>query len=224
MPACGSVATEAADPYAWKDLFDGESLIGWKAPEFGGEGEVRVEDGSIVMEMGNMMTGVTYTGDLPRSNYELTLEGMRLEGHDFFCTTTFPVGDDPCTLVVGGWGGTVVGLSTVNYYDASDNPTTRFADFKNDRWYKIRLRVTDAKVEAWIDDEKYVNQVREGNKFGIRFEVELSKPLGITTWATKGAVRDIRVRALKPEEIKTAAEEAKKEADPNWSSYRAPGT
>ncbi len=184
--------------YQWKDLFDGKTLTGWKVPKFGGEGEVHVKDGSIVMETGMSMTGITYTGEIPRNNYELVLEGRRLGGSDFFCTTTCPVGKDPCTLVVGGWGGTVVGLSNVDYYDASDNLTTTFHDFKDKKWYRIRIRVTDPSIEAWIDDEQLVKQERKGHKFGIRFEVELCKPLGISTWETAGAVRNIRLRRLKP--------------------------
>ena len=38
-------------------------------------------------------------------------EAQRVQGNDFFATTTFRVGKDPLTFVVGGWGGTVVGLS-----------------------------------------------------------------------------------------------------------------
>ncbi len=189
---------EKPDPYAWKDLFDGKTLEGWKAPEFGGEGQVYVKDGAIVMEMGASMTGITWTGEVIKSDYELTLEGSRLDGIDFFCTTTFPVGDDPCSLVIGGWGGTVVGLSCVDYYDASDNFTTTFHGFKDKQWYKVRIRVTGAKVEAWIDDEQVVNQDRKDHKFGIRDEVDLCRPLGISTWCTTGAVRNIRVRRLKP--------------------------
>ncbi len=205
---CCTYNQPKADPYAWRDLFDGKTLAGWKVPNFGGQGEVTVKDGMVIMETGNMMTGITYTGEVPRENYEIYLEGMRLEGSDFFCTTTFPVGKDPCTLVMGGWGGTVVGLSNVDFYDASDNPTTTFMDFKDNRWYKIRLRVSGAKIEAWIDDEQVVNQVRAGHKFDIRFEVELCQPLGISTWCTTGAVRNIRIRQLRPEEIKAAEESA----------------
>lgn len=208
-PCCSPGDAPQADPYAWKDLFDGKTLDGWKVPNFGGQGEVKVKDGMVIMETGNMMTGITYTGEVPRENYEIYLEGMRLEGSDFFCTTTFPVGKDPCTLVVGGWGGTVVGLSNVDFYDASDNPTTTFMDFKDNRWYKVRLRVSSAKIEAWIDDQQVVNQVREGHKFDIRFEVELCQPLGISTWCTTGAVRNIRIRPLRPEEIKAAEESAR---------------
>ena len=187
---------KAADPYRWQDLFDGKTLAGWKVPQFGGEGKVDVQQGMIVMDTGAMMTGITRTGKVLRNNYELTLEGMRLDGSDFFCTTTFPVGDDPCSLVVGGWGGAVVGLSNVDFYDASENATTKTMDFKNGRWYRVRIRVSDAAIEAWIGDEQMVDQPRKGHKFGIRIEVELCRPLGISTWDTAGAVRNIRMRAL----------------------------
>jgi hypothetical protein len=181
----------------WKSLFDGKTLDGWKAPEFGGEGKVYVKDGTIVMETGSMMTGVTWTGKPLRNNYELSLEGMRLEGSDFFCTTTFPVGDDPCSLVVGGWGGMVVGLSSIDGMDASENATNKTIDFKDKQWYRVRIRVTDATVEAWIDDQQVVNQPRKDHKFTIRSECDLCRPLGICTWSTTGAVRKVRVRALK---------------------------
>ena len=192
-----SRTTRQPPPPNWKDLFDGKTLDGWKAPQFGGEGKVYVKDGTIVMETGGMMTGVTWTGKPLRNNYELTLEGMRLDGTDFFCTTTFPVGDDPCSLVVGGWGGMVVGLSSIDGLDASENATTKTIDFKDKHWYRVRIRVTDAAIEAWIDDQQVVNQPRKDHKFSIRIEVDLCRPLGICTWDTTGAVRNIRVRAIK---------------------------
>jgi hypothetical protein len=182
----------------WKDLFDGKTLAGWKATPFGGEGGVFVKNGTIVMERGGDMTGITWTGDVTRNNFELALEGMRLDGYDFFCTTTFPVGKDPCSLVVGGWGGSVVGLSNVDGGDASENSTTTTMALKDKRWYRVRIRVTNAAVEAWIDGQQVVNQPRSGHQFGIRGEVDLSRPLGICTWCTEGAVRNIRLRVLSP--------------------------
>jgi hypothetical protein len=208
-PAKGAPAK--ADPKAWKDLFDGKTLKGWKVTDFGGQGKVEVKDGTIVMEMGNNMTGVTFDGKPPRDNYELTLEGMRISGGDFFCTTTFPVGKDPCTLVVGGWGGTVVGLSNVDGYDASDNPTTKFLTFKDKKWYKVRIRVTEHKIEAWIDGEKVVDQERKEHKFSIRMECDLSQPLGISTYNTTGAVRNIRLREVPADAAKNDKEEKKEE-------------
>jgi hypothetical protein len=196
-----------ADPFAWKSLFDGKTLGGWKSPKFGGEGEVSVKDGSIVMQMGNDMTGVVYTGEIPRIDYELALEGRRLSGNDFFATTTFPVGKDCCSFVAGGWGGTLTGLSCIDFYDASDNPTTGFYDFKEKQWYRFRIRVTGAKIEVWIEDEKVVNQTVPGRKITIRDEVDLCQPLGVATWCTTGAIRNIRLRQLTAAEVaKIAAE------------------
>lgn len=187
----------------WRDLFDGRSLKGWKVPNFGGEGKVYVKDRTIVMEAGQMMTGITYTGPLPKTrlNYELALEAQRIDGSDFFATTTFPVGDSFVSLVVGGWGGTLVGISSIDFYDASDNQTTRTMDFKSKQWYRIRIRVTQEKIEAWIDDEKMVDLETKGHKLSIRFECDLCRPLGISTWMTTGAVRNVRLRELSPEEL-----------------------
>jgi len=124
---------------------------------------------------------------------------MRVEGNDFFCGMTFPVGKVPCTLIVGGWGGTVVGLSSIDGKDASENETTRYMKFDSDRWYKIKLRVTEEKIEAWIDDELIVNFTIDGKRLSIRPEVELSKPFGIASWQTTAALRNIRVRRITEE-------------------------
>ncbi len=199
----------AADKTKWRDLFDGKTLKDWKVPNFGGEGKVYVKDKTIVMEAGQMMTGITYTGPLPKTklNYEVTLEAQRVDGSDFFATTTFPVGDSFVSLVVGGWGGTLVGLSSIDFYDASDNQTTRTKDFKPKQWYRIRIRVTREKIEAWIDDEKMVDLETKDRKLSIRFECDLCRPLGISTWMTTGAVRNVRLRELSPEELKKAEKE-----------------
>src|SRR6185312_17306792 len=53
-------------------LFDGKTLDGWKKTDFSRSGEVKVEDGRIVLAAGEPMTGITTTlKDLPRTNYEL---------------------------------------------------------------------------------------------------------------------------------------------------------
>ena len=128
-------ATALAQQPAAKDqaqaLFDGKSLEGWKITEFGGEGEVKVEEGQIVMKMGQPLTGITWkAGDqLPKDNYEITLSAMKRKGDDFFCCLTFPVGDSHASFVVGGWAGTVVGLSNIDGLDASENETTKYEKF-----------------------------------------------------------------------------------------------
>ena len=76
--------------------------------EFGGQGEVSIEDGAIIMNFGESLTGVTYTGgDLPKNDYEVRVEAKRVDGIDFFCGLTFPVADSYCSFIVGGWAGSV---------------------------------------------------------------------------------------------------------------------
>jgi hypothetical protein len=179
----------------WEDLFDGRTLAGWRVTDFAGKGEVRVDNGKIILGMG-VMTGITRTNPVPKMNYEVSLETMRVEGSDFFCALTFPVNDDPCTLIVGGWGGGLVGLSSLDGMDAANNETTKYLSFENGRWYRIRLRVKPTTIEAWIDDEKLVDVVTKDRKISIRWEVEESRPFGIATWSTTGALRNIRVREL----------------------------
>ena len=194
------------DEPAWKSLFDGKSRAGWKNAKFGGEGEVAVDGGAIVMEQGSDMTGIAYAQerDFPRGqmNYEVALEGKRVRGFDFFCTTTFPVGESHCSLVMGGWGGGVVGLSNIDGHDASENATSTQQDFKKDQWYRVKIRVTKDNIAAWIDDKQVVDEDIKDKKISIRAECELCKPFGFATWRTIGAVRDIKVRTLSAQEAK----------------------
>jgi len=195
----GSPVKAAAKPFPqthdWVSLFDGTTLQGWAISDFAGHGAVRTDDGKITLESG-VMTGVTWTNDIPRMNFEVELEAMRVSGSDFFCALTFPVATNPCSLIVGGWGGGVVGISSLDGEDAANNETTKYINFENGRWYKIRLKVLPAAIQAWIDDDKVVDVVTTDRRISIRFEVEPSVPFGIATWSTTGAIRNIRVRRL----------------------------
>ncbi len=199
---------KAAGPTAevkWKPLFDGKTLTNWKSSDFGKEGKVEVKDGAIVLQKGNRMTGITYTkGDFPKMNYEVTLEAKKVDGDDFFATTTFPVADSFCSLVVGGWGGQVVGLSSVDGVDASENETNTTKEFDKGKWYKIRIRVTAERIQAWINDKSMVDLDSKDRRIGIRLECGPSKPFGVCTWNTVSAVRGVQVRPLTPAEIAVA--------------------
>jgi Domain of Unknown Function (DUF1080) len=121
---------------------------------------------------------------------------MRVEGSDFFAGVTFPVADSFCSLILGGWGGQVVGLSSIGGMDASENETSQSMVFEPKRWYNIRIRVTPAKIHVWLDEREIISQNLEGNKIHTRDEMDLSKPLGIASWRTKSALRDLRLRRL----------------------------
>ncbi len=182
-------------------LFNGKDLTGWeiaKRGDFAAHGKVYVKEGTIRLEEGMMMTGIRWAGDFPTSNYEVALEAMRVTGYDFFCGMTFPVGESWCTLIVGGWGGMVVGLSNIDDRNASENETTLGKEFERGRWYRIRLRVTDPSIEVWIDDERVIHIARAGHKFGVWEEQQPIRPFGIATWNTGGALRNITLQRLVP--------------------------
>lgn len=186
-----------------RKLFDGKSLGPWESTQFGGEGEVAVADGKITMAQGVMLTGIHYTKkDLPKINYELTWEGRRTLGIDFFAAVTFPVGEVYCSFIPGGWGGAVVGLSSIDGKDASENETTQYIAFDDDRWYKFRLRVTEKRIQCWIDDKQVIDVATQGKKISTRNEVTLSQPLGFVAWQSDAELRSIEIRKLTEDEIK----------------------
>ena len=189
-----AAAPAAAQETRW--LFDGRSLGGWQVAPFGGGGPVEVRDGTIFLGAGDPMTGITWKGSFPAIGYELTLEAKRVAGEDFFSAITFPVGHQPCTLVIGGWGGSVVGLSSIEGSDASENETRDFMRFETDRWYRIRLRVTGERIQAWIDDRPVVDFEHVGRELSIRTEVIPNQPFGIATWRTSAALRNLQLREL----------------------------
>lgn len=197
--ANGAEAAVAEQPAQteWVSLFDGETLNGWELTMFGGEGEVRVEHGKLVLGQGGDLTGVHTHRTIPKINYEVELDAMRVEGYDFFCGLTFPVREDHCSLIVGGWSGGVSGLSCLDWQDASENETTTYQPFETGRWYHIRLQVMPERIKAWIDDKEIVDVDISDKKITVRNEVEPSKPFGFASWRTTAALRNIRIRELK---------------------------
>jgi len=188
--------SEDSEPVDSSYVFNGKDLTGWEITNFGPQGPVWVSEGEIILGFGDGCTGITCTSKVPLINYEITLEARRKEGNDFFCGLTFPVGENFCTFIAGGWGGSTVGLSSIDGKDAAENETTLLRNFEKNRWYGIRVAVTKTKVEAWIDDEKVVDVNPEGKKLSIRPEVYLSKPLGIASWNTTAGIRKVRLRRL----------------------------
>jgi len=194
---------KTAPTAAGQSLFDGRTLAGWKVSGFAGGGEVTVDPNfrgggpALVINAGASLSGLTFTNPVPKTNFEITLEALKVQGNDFFCGLTFPVGTNHATLVLGGWGGATVGISSIDGLDASENDTTKFLTFPKDKWFTIRMKVTPTKLEAWINDEKIVDQDIKDRRISMRFgEIEESVPLGIATYQTTSVMRNLRLKRL----------------------------
>jgi hypothetical protein len=177
-------------------LFDGTTLNGWKITNFGPQGPVYVSGGKIILGMGDGCTGITWEKAFPRTDYEVSLDAMRVAGNDFFCGMTFPVKNEFCSLIVGGWAGATVGLSSIDGRDASENETTTIRNFDKNRWYHIRLVVADDYIKSWIDSDRVVDFKIGNKKLSIRPEVDLSRPFGIASWNTIAAIRNIKLKRI----------------------------
>jgi hypothetical protein len=177
-------------------LFDGKTLGKWKAIQFGGEGQVWIDEatGDLRLDQGEPLTGVVWKGDLPAlCNYEITLEAKKVNGDDFFLALTIPVKDKHCTFVCGGWGGGLVGISSINGMDASENETATVESFEKGVWYPIKVRVTDQSIRCWVGERELVSLNLEGIRLGMRpGDIEMCVPFGLATYQTWGAYRNIR--------------------------------
>ena len=198
LPAPAAASPASATGADWLPLFDGKTLTGWRITEFAGHGDVRADKGQIFLDAGSALTGITFTNPPPAMNFELAYEAMKLNGSDFFGSLTFPYDKTHCTLVVGGWGGAVFGISSIDGADASENETSKFIKFDNNRWYRVRVRVTPGRIEAWLDDVQEVNLETKDHKISMRSgEIEENVPLGLASWQSAGALRNLRWRPVK---------------------------
>jgi hypothetical protein len=172
-------------------LFNNKDLGYWRKSDFINSGEIEVRDSLIIIGAGLYMSGITWTGPVVPMNYEINLDAMRVAGRDFFCGLTFPYGPNFCSLILGGWGGLTVGLSNIDGEDASENETSTWVEFEQQRWYHVCLRVTPDQIQVWIDDEDIIDLDLQGKEIDIRMEVYESLPLGIATYFTTGAIKNI---------------------------------
>jgi hypothetical protein len=181
----------------WISLVDASRIGRWEFLAFGGREAFETGEQQLAVEAGYPLSGFRYVaGDFPVCDYQLELDARKIDGTDFFCLLTFPVQDQFCSLVVGGWGGTVTGISCVNQRDASDNSTTSARKYEYDRWYHIRIRVTADRLQCWIDDQSVVDLPLAGVELSVRADVDDTRPLGLCSFATAAAWKNIRYKRL----------------------------
>jgi len=189
-------SSSAASPQV---LFDGHSLENWEVTDYAGRGEVSLDkNGSVILEFGIALTGIHWIGnDLPKVNYEIHWEAKKEMGSDFFGSLTFPYRENHATLILGGWGGALVGISCIAGFDASENESATAHFFRSNHWYACRLRVTENHFKFWVDKEALINCEVVGREISMRTgEIELSKPLGFSTFDTTGLIRNVTLLRL----------------------------
>ena len=194
----------------WVSLFDGKTLDGWSVIErfpggpdwWGGDrgGKVRVADGRMVLEPGDPLTALSWTREFPSDDYEIALEAMRVAGNFACPVICFPVGTESCRFMAGGWANSVVGVGLVDGKSALRNITTRRMGTPSGLWYHVRLRVSKARIQAWLDDKEVVDLARDGHRFGTT----QAWPADALTFCSFGrssviTLRNIRLRRLGPE-------------------------
>ena len=186
-----------------------------KRPELPAEAK---KAGVLILGAGEPFSAVKYEGKediLPREGYEISWDAMRVEGGDFFAALTFPVGkreegkEDKCvSFVTGGWGGWVVGISSIGHQFASENETTRSFEFQNGRWYRFTLQVTPEVIRALIDGkDQFKVDIRDKALSMHPSEIQQCVPLGFSSYQTTGAIRNVQIRKLAAGELKPDEEQ-----------------
>ncbi len=193
-PAEAAPPQEASKP-SWKKL-PATAAGPWEPCNFGGDGDVVIEDGVIELGFGDPLTGVRLDKPFPKDNFEIALEARRTTGYDFFCGLTFPVGEGHCSFILGGWGGGVVGLSSIDRMDASENETTAYKVFDNEEWFQVRVRVRPEQIDAWINGKVFADVPRKDREFTIRTEMDPTLPVGIACYQCTAEIRNVRWRKL----------------------------
>ena len=189
----------------WESLFDGRTLEGWKPVEefrVGGKpqrgGKVHVQSGQIILEYTGLHTAIALAHEFPSDEYELAVDAMRVAGESDFCTIILPVGAQDCCLTIGGWVNTVVGIGFVDGLPAVGNETGRRIGFENGQWYRVRVRVTQPRIEAWVGGEKLIDLPRAGRRIAVWRDRQPCDPVQIFAHRSRAALRNIRLRRLKP--------------------------
>ena len=91
MVGCGFLENEppkqgVEEKPGWTSLFDGKTLDGWEKTNFGGEGPVSIREGNIELSFGEMLTGITWTRDFPKTQGRTEAA----TGSNRLCRSIFP--------------------------------------------------------------------------------------------------------------------------------------
>jgi hypothetical protein len=196
------VGCSESKPQRW-EMLEAAMLPQWVAVAIEGAGKPQMGPGEFVLPEGAPMTAVRFGGwesiGLPVVDYAIEYEAMRVAGQDFFGAVTFPIRSlKTCaTLVNGGWGGGLVGISNIDEQSANENATRGEHRFVNGQWYRFRLEVRSEEIRGWLDGRLIINASLKARTISLRAgDIERCAPFGLATYGTTGKVRGLVVERL----------------------------
>lgn len=202
LVGCDPMAKPRVELKHW-DLFAQDQIPHWVSAGIPDEGRTEVTVGQALLEPGGPLTGLKFDNwkqaGMPVTDYAISFEATRVEGADFFAGVTFPVGNvETCaTWVIGGWGGGLVGVSSIDGLDAAENSTRSEHHFVNGKAYRFRLEVRADDLRGWIDDRLVINVSIKGRVISLRpGYIEKCSPFGLASYSTTSQIRDLRIEML----------------------------
>jgi hypothetical protein len=177
-------------------------LAGWTVytgNEFQKPGKVEFRNDTLSISAGDPYGGVSLASDFMKDHYEVSLQARRTGGNDIFCGILFPVGKDYCSMVLGGWGNSLSGLSMINGLFASENETAYPESFTNHVWVDVTLRVSPDAIRVFTGTNEIISQEREDRLIEPYPGLEVFEPFGFFTYETDAEIRRVRVRELPAE-------------------------
>ncbi len=195
-------AVETPKVHQW-DLLDPRFHTYWEKANIPEEGNFSIQNKELTLMPGLPMSGCKFTAwgtlGLPSIHYSIEYEAMRADGDDIFGMCTFPVSSHQAhaTFVIGGWGGTLTGISSIDFKDASENSTRAEQRFQNGAWHHVRIEVRAEDLRVWVNHKRVVNVSILGRRVSLRpGYIDHCLPFGFATWNTTGKIRHVQIRKL----------------------------
>lgn len=154
-------------------------------------GQWQIADGQIVQQSMGTDQRLLF-GDPAWRDYEFTLEARKLSGQEGFLILFRAAGDDDfywCNL--GGWGNQRHALERGRRGEGRWHIVGPAVDGQIDqgKWYRIKVRCEGPRFRVWLDDRMLID-------FTDDARAHLAGRVGVGTWATRAAYRNLKVASL----------------------------